>query len=178
MNPKTLAIALAGLIAGIVVAVVVTTGNSGGSPSSTVSASWMLASAPADAVHVASAKTSAQPGDTIALRGKIGGRLEPMSSGSPVFTIVDLAVKDCNQKMDDGCPTPWDYCCTPPEVLTVNSATVQLVDAQGNSSPTDPIAGGLKPLDDVIVVGTVGPRPSEQVLTVKATGVYRATAGG
>ncbi|MEM8836004.1 MAG: hypothetical protein AAGD00_09315 [Planctomycetota bacterium] len=138
----------------------------------------MLTNAPSDAIGVRSAKGSAQPGETIALRGKIGGRIEPMSSGSPVFTIVDLAIEDCTQKMDDNCPTPWDYCCTPTEIITANSATVHLIDASGNASSTDPIAGGLQPLDEVIVVGTIGPRPSEQVLTVKATGVYRANAGG
>lgn len=135
---------------------------------------WLLTSAPDNAEAVADAKSTAAEGDTIAVLGRIGGRVEPIAPDSTVFTIVDLGVQHCGQMaMDDGCQTPWDYCCEPKESLTANSATVQLVDENGEPMTIDPIAAGLHPLDEVIVVGTVGPRPNNDILTIHATAVYR-----
>ncbi|MCA9312472.1 MAG: hypothetical protein KDA21_14760, partial [Phycisphaerales bacterium] len=74
--------------------------------------------------------------------------------------------------------TPWDYCCEPSDSLVANSATIQLVGENGQTLEVDPVAAGLNPLDEVVVVGTVGPRPSPTVLTVKATGVHRIEPGG
>ena len=94
-----------------------------------------------------------------------------MTAGSPVFTVVDLEIPHCGQIPGDTCGTPWDYCCEPRDSLTANAATVQLVDSDG-----EPIAGGagpLRPLDEIVVIGSVGPRPDDQVLTIRATGVYR-----
>lgn len=135
---------------------------------------WLLTSEPDGAVAVKDAKASAKEGDTIVVRGRIGGRADPVSTSSPVFTIVDLSVPHCGENPEDGCRTPWDYCCEPAEILKAATATVQLVDGSGGASPIDPVAAGLKPLDEVIVVGTVGPRPSGEVLTIRATGVHRA----
>lgn len=137
-------------------------------------AAWMLTSAPANAAAVTEAKASAAEGDTVTVRGRIGGRVKPIADDSAVFTIVDLGVEHCGQMgMDDGCTTPWDYCCEPKENLTANSATVQLVNDKGESIDVNPIAAGLSPLDEVIVVGTVGPRPDPNILTIRATAVYR-----
>ncbi|MGP1345362.1 MAG: hypothetical protein ACTS3F_01665 [Phycisphaerales bacterium] len=133
---------------------------------------WILTSAPAGDVGIVAAKDSAKEGDSLILRGRIGGRMEPISDESPVFTIVDLSLPHCGEKAHDSCPSPWDYCCDTPETITAHSATVQLVDAEGRTIDTG--AGlALDPLDEVIVVGTVGPRQSAQVLTIRATGVYR-----
>lgn len=136
-------------------------------------ASWMLDTAPADVVPVARAKLSARQGETVAVIGRIGGRVTPIASDSSSFTIVDMSVKHCGQMEDDPCPTPWDYCCEPRGNLMANSATVQLVDADGAPLTTDPIAAGLGPLDQVVVVGTVGPRPSPDVLVINATAIHR-----
>ncbi|MFW5681973.1 MAG: hypothetical protein ACOC1G_03120, partial [Phycisphaeraceae bacterium] len=73
----------------------------------------------------------------------------------------------------DGCPAPWDYCCEAPETIRANAATVQLLDEDGNASDISATAAGLVPLDEVVIVGTVGPRPAADVLTVQASGVYR-----
>jgi hypothetical protein len=134
---------------------------------------WVLASAPAQASDVATAKQSAEEGDQITLRGRIGGRKDPIADGSPVFTIVDLAIPHCKQLHGDRCPTPWDYCCEDPRTLTDNAATVQIVDAQGRPIDASPAAHGFAPLDEVIVVGSVAPRPDDRVLTVRATAVHR-----
>lgn len=155
-------------------------GNSGSNGGDTVSAdkaAWLLASAPqGDVMSVAQAKADATEGQTIMVLGRIGGRMEPLSSDSAVFVIVDMEILHCGQMGEkDHCPTPWDYCCEPPDNLAANSATVQLVNAEAGDAleDVDPIAAGLEPLDEVIIVGTVGPRPSPEVLTIQATGVHR-----
>lgn len=151
-----------------------TTTTKANSPAVT-EAAWMLSTAPAvEAVSVADAKGSATEGDTITLRGRIGGRMKPITPDSPVFLVMDLAVPSCADMGDeDHCPTPWDYCCETPDSITANSATIQIVAPDGSTIETDPMAAGLKPLDEIIVVGTVGPRPNSDVLTILATGVHR-----
>jgi hypothetical protein len=141
------------------------------------SADWMLSSAPADAQSVKEAKADATEGEQVVVRGRIGGRMKPMTAGSPVFVIMDLSVPHCGQIPGDQCPTPWDYCCEKPEDITANSATVQIVNESGEALDTDPASAGLKPLDEIIVVGTVGPRPGDDVFTIRAKGVYRAEQG-
>jgi len=136
---------------------------------------WLLASAPADAANVIEAKASAQEGRPVVVRGRIGGRKAPISADSSAFVIVDLGMMYCGQTSEeDGCRTPWDYCCDTPGDIAAHSATVQLVDEAGNPLDVDPIAAGLSPLDEVTIVGTVGPRPNENVLTIRATGVHRS----
>jgi len=131
-------------------------------------AAWLLGAEPTGARAVAEAKASAVEGDRVVLRGRIGGRPQPVSGESPVFTVMDLALPYCGQETDDGCPTPWDYCCETPEAITASSATVQVAGAADGA-----IAKNLAPLDEVVVVGTVGPRPSESVLTIRAEGVHK-----
>lgn len=96
---------------------------------------WLLATEPAGALSVADAKADATEGETIVVRGRIGGRKAPISADSPVFVIVDLSLPHCGEDPDDKCPTPWDYCCEPKSDLAARSATVQIVDAEGNTAP-------------------------------------------
>jgi len=142
-------------------------GTNTGTGHSTPPAAWILTSAPEGAVSVSEAKANAKEGDLISIHGRIGGRVDPMSPDSPVFTIVDLQLEYCGQHTDDACTTPWDYCCETPETIGSNTATVQLV-SDSDINPTT----SLEPLDEVILQGTVGPRPNERVLTIRATGVY------
>ena len=137
------------------------------------SPTWVLTSAPDGALSISEAKTSAKEGDHIILRGRIGGRNEPLTEGSPVFTMMDLAISHCGENPDDNCSTPWDYCCETPETITTNSATVQIVDALGQPITDSPTIQGLAALDEVIIVGIVAPRPNQDVLTVRANGIYR-----
>lgn len=141
--------------------------SSTGSTNQTTAHAWVLTSAPGGEVSVTEAKSNAEEGDQVVIRGRIGGRKAPISADSPVFTIVDLELEYCGQTTDDKCGTPWDYCCETPSTIATNSATVQV---QGDA--IDLAGAGLEPLDEVILIGTVGPRPDEQVLTVMATGVY------
>lgn len=170
------------LLATLAIGAAFTLGGCGGSPAGEASSpdaasrsseAWLLDAEPAGAVDVREAKSSAQEGDEIVLVGRIGGRKEPMSEGSPVFLLIDLEIPHCGQLEGDACKTPWDYCCEPRDSLVANSATVQLIEADGASSSADLSAAGLAPLDEVVVVGTVAPRPSEDVMLVRATSIYR-----
>jgi len=135
---------------------------------------WLLASEPAGARAIADAKADAGEGEEIVVTGRIGGRAEPISSESGTFLIVDLELPHCGvMEEPTQCATPWDYCCELPADVADNAATVQLVDESGRPLEVDPVAAGLEPLDEVVVVGTVGPRPSPRVLTIRATGVHR-----
>ncbi len=134
---------------------------------------WLLVSEPASVLSVDEAKATAKEGDRIVLRGRIGGRKEPMSAESPVLTMMDTSIPHCADNPDDKCATPWDYCCVPKEQIATHSATVQITGADGSSAGIDPKAAGLSELDVIVVEGVVGPRPSEQVLTIRASGIFR-----
>ncbi len=150
--------------------------SSGATPAPTDAGStWLLAWSPQGATSVTDAKASAQEGDTVVIRGRIGGRRDPITGGSPVFTIVDLELPYCGQEVADGCGTPWDYCCETPDTISANSATVQVIDGAGSPIGDDLTSQGLSALDEVVVVGLVAARPSDAVLTVRATGVYVAS---
>jgi hypothetical protein len=134
---------------------------------------WLLASAPADALEVAAAKQTVAEGDEVVLHGRIGGRTDPMSTETGMFVMMDVAIPSCADMEEDHCTTPWDYCCEPSDSLAENAATVLLVDESGKQIETDLHEAGLSPLDKVIVVGTVGPRPDPDVLTIRATAIHR-----
>ncbi len=150
--------------------------TAGGAPAAaTAGPSVILASMPENAVGIEAAKPTLEAGQSVALHGRIGGNRAPMTGESGVFLMMDLAAKACAP--DEGCPTPWDYCCIPANAKAVSNATVQLVDADGTPLTADFAALGLEPLDEVVVVGTVGPRPDPKVLVIRATGVHKVAGG-
>ena len=136
-------------------------------------AAWLVPTMPEGAVDVAELKRTAKEGDAVVIRGRIGGATKPIAPDIAVFTIVDPAVPSCADAADDHCPTPWDYCCETPESMARSTATIQILDATGAPLAGDVQQSGLAPLDTVIIVGTVGPRPDPKVLTIRATGVHR-----
>lgn len=151
-----------------------TTSTGGSSSAATTSGAWRLASMPEGAVNVRQAKDTASEGDTVAIRGIIGGRKDALATETATFVMIDGDVHNpCVADGDDHCPTPWDYCCTPLEDRQANMATVQLVDESGAPMEFDLTAQGINPLDEVVVVGAVAARPSPQILTVRATGLHR-----
>ncbi len=130
--------------------------------------------APAGAKGVLAVKKEAKEGETVVLRGKVGGSVAPFLAGRAVLSIVDTdGMVSCEAMPDDACPTPWDYCCEEPNRLAEGSATVQVVGADGRplKAPLEG-AGGLKPLRIVVVEGVVGPRPDPKVLVVNATRIH------
>ena len=92
-------------------------------------------SEPAGAKGIIEAKKAVRDNDEVALVGRIGGSEKPFEEKVVAFTIVDPQVKPC----EDGCPTPWDYCCADELHLKAGLATVKVVDAGGK-----PVVGGRR----------------------------------
>ena len=115
------------------------------------SSAYILPTEPADAIAVGAARETAENDKPITVAGRIGGSEKPFVDGIAAFTIVDLKVPYCAD--DEGCPTPWDYCCKQDDVKS-NIATVKLVDETGK-----PVSGdarellGVKELSEVVVQG-------------------------
>ena len=145
-------------------------GDSSTPPGADAGTSWLLPEMPAAAIPVAEAKRTAREGDEVVVRGRIGGRREPMTAGSAVFVMIDPAIPHCEIGK---CKLPWDYCCETPEAIATNSATVKLVGVAGTLISVDLGEHAIKPLDEVVVVGTVGPRPNEDVFVIHATKLHR-----
>jgi len=130
-----------------------------------------LASVPADAKAVAEVKKSAAAGQEVVLTGRIGGRKDPFVSGRAMFMLSDRSIPACNEKHNDGCPTPWDYCCEPKETVLGGTLTVQIVGADGKPLKTGlEGARGLRPMAEVVVRGKAVGTGSEMV--IEATGIY------
>ena len=130
---------------------------------------YVVGSEPPGAIPVSDARQSVQDADEVVLVGRVGGSSDPFVDGIAAFTIVDLKVPHCS--VDEGCPTPWDYCCTQDQVAT-NIATVKVVDDSGKPVSTD--ARNLlkvKELSTIVVQGTAK-RDDQGNLTVAASKVF------
>ena len=137
-------------------------------------AGFLLDKAPDAAADVADAKKGLKKGDKVVLKGRVGGSKAPFVKERAVFTVVGRALKACNEIPGDTCKFPWDYCCDPRDQILANSATIQIVDANGAPIRTD-IKGRweIKELSELIIVGTVA-EVKGQALVVSATGMYVA----
>ena len=134
-----------------------------------VSSQYVVTTEPDGAVPVGKARETAEDKQTVTLVGVIGGSTEPFVDGLAAFTIVDPRVPYC--AAEEGCPTPWDYCCTQDQVKD-NIATVKIVDDTGKPVADDARKLlGVKELSTVVVQGTAD-RDDQGNLTVAATGVF------
>jgi hypothetical protein len=130
---------------------------------------YVVDSEPAGAIPVGEARQQVEDQQDVTLFGTIGGSAEPFVDGLAAFTIVDTAVPYC--AADEGCPTPWDYCCTQNQVKD-NIATVKVVDDEGNPVADDARALlGVKELSTVVVKGKAQ-RDDQGNLTIAASEVY------
>lgn len=140
-------------------------------PRAGLPAGLLLDKAPEIAPDVVDAKKGLKKGDTIVLKGRIGGSKDPFVKERAVFTLIGRGPKACNEIPGDKCPIPWDYCCTPRNEITAHSATVQIVDAKGMPLRTD-IKGrwAIKELSELVIVGTVAEVRGD-AMVVNATGI-------
>jgi hypothetical protein len=123
---------------------------------------------PANQIGVSMAR-STNEGQEVAVEG----RLKDFVDGVAAFTIVDGSVPSCLEDgMEEQCPTPWDYCCMPQELMAANTAMVKLLGPDGET-----LAGTLKGvnsidnLSTVVVTGKVEKDESGNV-TIAANKVY------
>jgi hypothetical protein len=137
----------------------------------------LLSEEPAGAQGVIEARKHARDGDEVVVVGRIGGAKSPWIEGRAGFWIVDPSFKPCNERDDDDCKTPWDYCCDDPDELRKGTATVKFVDEQGKTVQQDARKLlGLKELQTVVVQGKAK-RDEKGNLTILASGIYRRSGG-
>jgi hypothetical protein len=121
-------------------------------------------------INVLDARKDTKDGDDVVLVGRVGGSVSPIVEGRAMFTIADKSFKPCNETGDDGCPTPWDYCCE--AGVNKGLATIKFVGEDGKTIAADAREGfGLKELQTVVVKGKAK-RDEAGNLTILATGVY------
>lgn len=126
-------------------------GTTASSGPSAEGAAFLVNEEPAGAIGVAEARKSAANDGEIVVVGRIGGSEKPFVAGLAAFTIVDPALKPCPD--DEGCPTPWDYCCDTGSVKD-NIATIKLTDPAGMPLAKDARELlGVKELATVVVRG-------------------------
>ncbi|MBA3480655.1 MAG: hypothetical protein H0T51_02465 [Pirellulales bacterium] len=135
----------------------------------TPDATYVISSEPQGAVAVGNARKEVKDQDEVVLVGRIGGSETPFVDGIAAFTIVDSAVPHCSP--EEGCPTPWDYCCEQ-NAVKENIAMVKIVDAQGKAVSKDARALlGVKELNLVVVRGKAQ-RDADGNLSLLADQIY------
>ena len=143
-------------------------------PSSTGLESVMVSEAPTGPLGVVEARAQAKPGEAITLRGKVGGKMTPISDGVAILVLADeKAIASCDENPDDLCETPWDYCCEDQAKITASIATVQVRGSDGKVVRAS-LRGkdGLKELSRLVVSGTVDEASNDDVLIVNATQIH------
>lgn len=130
-------------------------------------AAYLLASMPADVQGVEEARNQSQNDEEVAVEGRIGGVEKPFVDGIAAFTLIDTKLHWCAD--DEGCPTPWDYCCSD---KTGKLATVKVIGTDGQPVSKDARSLlGVKELSKVVVCGKAQ-RDDEGNLTVLAEKVH------
>jgi hypothetical protein len=136
-------------------------------------AGLIVTAAPADPKGVAEVRKTAADGDQVVVRGRIAGQEDPFTEGRAQFQLVDAGVKSCAEMEGDNCPTPWDMCCESPKDVAANSLTVQIVNSDGRPIKAElKGVGGMKPLSEVSVKGTLRKSADGKAFTVEAKELY------
>ncbi len=136
-------------------------------PAAAAPATYLLTNEPEGAVEVCAFREEANDGDDVVVVGRIGGDVDPWVADLVAFNIVDTSLKPC---LEDGCDTPWDYCCEPD--LAESRVLVKVVDEEGRI--LDGGAKGLlgvEELETVVVQGKAKLNNSGNV-SLLATGVF------
>lgn len=128
----------------------------------------------AQQIHVA--RTSAQPGEEITLKGELMGRENVFVEGRAAFVLGDPSkLTTCDKMPGDNCSTPWDACCDSRELKRVGVASVQILGEDGRVLSSG-IKGfnGMKELAAIVVKGTVAENSTEENFIVNAEQIYVA----
>ncbi len=137
--------------------------------SASPSTKFLLDAEPDGALAVGDARVATVDGQDVTLVGLIGGSSKPFVDGLAAFTIVDVKVPYC--AADEGCPTPWDYCCES-DAVKDNIATIKIVDEKGSPVVADARELlNVKELSTVVVKGKAK-RDEQGNLTVASSEVF------
>ncbi|MEE2939400.1 MAG: hypothetical protein VX460_03345 [Planctomycetota bacterium] len=113
---------------------------------------YYLDAAPAGAIEVAALR-GLEDGATVTVRGDVQ-EFAPVS-GKAVLSLYDHALLSCDEIEGDQCPTPWDFCCIPPEDIAKACALVEF--REGGKLMSAELGGfhGITHLSDVVITGTL-----------------------
>lgn len=144
------------------------------SSSVSIPASLQLSEEPAGALSIAKARPEIQPGATITISGKVMGHVSPFVSGRAMLILGDPdKLTSCDLKGCGTCETPWDVCCDDPGDIKSYTATVQVLDADGQLVKQG-LKGvfGITELSQLVVTGTVADGSNADNLLISASGIY------
>ena len=144
-------------------------GNASGIPEAVVATT-----APERAVGVVDARAKAKPGEAITVRGKVGGKINPISDSAAILVLADeKAITSCDDIPGDECENPWDYCCEDSSKIAASTATIQVRDADGKIvRSTLRGLGGLKELSHLVIAGTVDSNSTPEALILNAEKIH------
>ncbi len=112
-------------------------------------ASITLAEDPGEALAISAARDAEAGQDIVVV-----GRIDKIVTGYASFTLTDIALDYCGQvESEDGCKTPWDYCCIPSEEKAAATLMVMVDAADGVGAIEAEEVPGLRLLDAVVVKG-------------------------
>jgi len=141
---------------------------------------------PRGAVDVEEVRRTAQPGERVVVRGRVGGAASPLGDGVASMKIVGRAIEACStpgptnaadanesaESRTRACKTPWDGCGESPEALAMHTATIQVVDDDGALIRTG-LRGrrGIQEFTEVTVDGTVV-KTADGSLLIRARAIH------
>ena len=151
-----------------------TTTPSNGGNDSGILESVVAKTAPEGAVGVVDARAKAKPGEAITIRGKVGGKTNPISDAAAILVLADeKAITSCDDIPGDECETPWDYCCEESSKIAASTTTIQVSDGDGKIvRSTLRGLSGLKELSHLVIAGTVDPSSTSEALIVNAERIH------
>lgn len=132
----------------------------------------ILAVEPEGAESVKAAMQYIGDGGQLALYGRVGGVLEPVTEGYAVFILADEELVFCDEMGEDHCATPWDACCEDPEKVQSARILVQFSDEQGLPVAFDLATVGIQPNSKVTLTGSWGPVSEGGIPVFEAAAVY------
>ncbi len=133
----------------------------------TLPESYWLDRAPADALDIRSARASSVDGAEVVIVGRVGDLLDRRAQ----FELVDRAFVPCNERPEDECQTPWDYCCEDATELASGTIIVECRDGVQLRKVTARGFHGLDHLQEVVVRGKVVKDAAGNLIVV-ATGLH------
>lgn len=74
-------------------------------------AAFALHADPGAAITVLEAKEKGPGDETLVVQA----RIQDLTKDFAVLKLMDTALKYCGEVHAEGCKTPWDFCCDPPE---------------------------------------------------------------
>ena len=142
-------------------------GNKPVANSSALPESYWLAKAPDGALEIKKARDAVKNGSELVFVGRISN----VSDKRAQMTVVDNSFVPCNERPEDACKTPWDYCCEDPRDLARGTIVVEFRDGKKLRKVGAKGFHGIDYLKKVVVKGTATKDSAGNVIVV-ASGIH------